>query len=49
LETRNNSKNKLEKNELVLSDERCVAALTYKIKKHFEEKGHLPEEIYCVA
>lgn len=38
------------KDEMVFYiDERCVEALTYKIKKHYEEQENFPDEIYFVA
>ena len=34
---------------VVYIDERCVEALTHKIKKYSEQNGKLPEEIYWIA
>ncbi|MDQ3801685.1 MAG: hypothetical protein M3384_19855 [Acidobacteriota bacterium] len=32
-----------------LYDERCAAALAYRIKKYFEENGELPERVFHIA
>lgn len=35
--------------EIYYTDKHCVSALTSKIKKHFEEYGEFPNEIFFVA
>ena len=35
--------------EVYYTDEHCINALTYKIKKHFEENKKFPKEIFFIA
>ncbi len=35
--------------EIYYTDEHCVNALTYKIRKHFEEHREFPKEVFFIA